>query len=156
MTHEDRMREAFGLARMSMADGRGGPFGAVIVRDGKVLGRGANNVVRTADPTAHAEIVAIREACGALGTHSLKGAAIYTTCEPCPMCLAAIYWARIDRIYFAGQQEDATRTGFDDSLLYGEMRLPREARKIPLVQLDREEAQKLFAEWLANPKRVPY
>jgi guanine deaminase len=155
-SHEERMREAFALAREAMADGRGGPFGAVIVRDGAVVGRGANRVVRTADPTAHAEIVAIREACRALGTHDLRGATIYTTCEPCPMCLAAIHWARIDRVYFAGEHADAAAAGFDDSLLYEELRKPREARRLPLTQLDRAEAQRLFAEWLANPSRVPY
>jgi tRNA(Arg) A34 adenosine deaminase TadA len=154
--HEQRMRAAFALARAGMADGRGGPFGAVIFRGDEEIGRGANRVVRDADPTAHAEIVAIREACRALGTHDLSGAAIYTTCEPCPMCLAAIYWARIDCVYFAGEHGDAAAAGFDDSRLYAELAAPREARRLPLVPLARDEARALFAEWLANPKRVPY
>ena len=156
MTREELMRAAFALARESMADGRGGPFGAVVSRDGEIVGRGANGVVRSGDPTAHAEIVAIREACRALGTHDLSGAEITTTCEPCPMCLAAIYWARIDRIFFAGEHADATAAGFDDSLLYDELRKPLAERRIPMAQLDRDEAQKLFAEWLANPARRPY
>lgn len=150
------MREAFRLAREAMADGRGGPFGAVVARDGVVVSRGSNRVIRNADPTAHAEMVAIREACRALGTHDLKGTSIYTTCEPCPMCLAAIYWARIDRIYFAGEHEDASSAGFDDSLIYGEMRVPRGERRIPMIGISRAEAQKLFDEWRANPNRVPY
>jgi tRNA(Arg) A34 adenosine deaminase TadA len=148
--------EAFRLARESMADGRGGPFGAVVARDGAILGRGANRVVRDADPTAHAEIVAIRDACRALGTHDLSGAAIYATCEPCPMCLAAIHWARIDRIVYAGDRDDAARAGFDDALLYREVAAPRERRRTPMTQRDRDEALRLFAEWLANPDRVPY
>jgi len=150
------MGEAFRLAREAMADGRGGPFGAVIAKGEAIVSRGANRVVRESDPTAHAEVVAIREACRALGTHDLSGTAIYTTCEPCPMCLAAIYWAHIDRIYFAGSHEDASRAGFDDSLIYGEMRLPRAKRRIPMIGVDRAQAEKLFDEWLANPKRVPY
>jgi tRNA(Arg) A34 adenosine deaminase TadA len=153
---EALMREAFRLARAGMADGRGGPFGAVVARGGEVIGRGANRVVRDADPTAHAEVQAIREACRALGTHDLSGAAIYTTCEPCPMCLAAIYWARLDRVYFAGEHADAAAAGFDDSLIYGEMRAPRDGRRIPMVALAGDEAKRLFAEWLANPLRVPY
>lgn len=156
MTGEELMRAAFALARGAMADGRGGPFGAVIARGGEIVGRGANGVVRSADPTAHAEIVAIREACRELGTHDLSGTTIYTTCEPCPMCLAAIYWARIDGIFFAGGHADATAAGFDDSLLYDELRKPREARRIPMTQLDRGEARKLFDEWLSNPARTPY
>jgi guanine deaminase len=158
--HADRddalMAEAFLLAREGMADGRGGPFGAVIAKDGAIVSRGANRVIRDADPTAHAEVVAIREACRALGTHDLSGTAIYTTCEPCPMCLAAIYWARLDRIYFAGSHEDASRAGFDDSLIYRELNAPRNARKITMIGLDRAEAKKLFDDWRANPKRVPY
>jgi guanine deaminase len=159
-SHTDRddelMGEAFRLAREAIADGRGGPFGAVIAKDAMILSRGANRVIRDADPTAHAEMVAIREACRALGTHDLSGTAIYTTCEPCPMCLAAIYWARIDRIYFAGGHDDASCAGFDDSLIYGELRVPREARRIPMIGIARAEALKLFDEWRANPKRVPY
>jgi guanine deaminase len=154
--HEHWMREAFELARAGMADGRGGPFGAVIVRGGAMIGRGANRVVRDADPTAHAEVNAIREACRALGTHDLSGASIYTTCEPCPMCLAAIYWARIDEIYFAGSNEDASRAGFDDSFIYGELRAPRGERRIPMFGISRAEAATLFDEWRANPDRVPY
>jgi tRNA(Arg) A34 adenosine deaminase TadA len=150
------MGEAFRLAREGMADGRGGPFGAVIAKGATVVSRGANRVVRDADPTAHAEMVAIREACRALRTHDLSGTAIYTTCEPCPMCLAAIYWAHIDRICFAGSHDDASSAGFDDSLIYNEMRLPREARRIPMIGISRAEARKLFDEWRANPRRVPY
>ncbi|MCK9463371.1 MAG: nucleoside deaminase [Proteobacteria bacterium] len=150
------MVEAFRLAREAMADGRGGPFGAVVVRGGTIVGRGANRVVREADPTAHAEVVAIREACRALGTHDLSGTTIYATCEPCPMCLAAIYWAHIDRIFFAGSHEDASDAGFDDSLIYRELRAPRDARKVPMIEYDRAEAKRLFDEWRANPDRVSY
>lgn len=150
------MGEAFRLAREAMADGRGGPFGAVIAKGAAIVSRGANRVVRESDPTAHAEVVAIREACRALGTHDLSGTAIYTTCEPCPMCLAAIYWAHVDRIYYAGSHEDASGAGFDDSLIYGEMRAPREKRRIRMIGLARAEAKKLFDEWLANPRRVSY
>lgn len=150
------MAEAFRLAREAMADGRGGPFGAVVVRGGTIVGRGANRVVREADPTAHAEVVAIREACRALGTHDLSGTTIYATCEPCPMCLAAIYWAHIDRIFFAGSHEDASDAGFDDSLIYRELRAPRDARNVPMIEYDRAEAKRLFDEWRANPDRVSY
>jgi len=150
------MREAFRLAREAMADGRGGPFGAVIARDGAVVSRGSNRVIRDADPTAHAEMIAIREACHALGTHDLAGTSIYTTCEPCPMCLAAIYWARIDGIYFAGSRDDASAAGFDDSLIYREMCVPHGERRIPMIGISRDEARKLFDEWLDNPTRVPY
>ena len=148
--------EAFRLAREAMADGRGGPFGAVVAMGDRIVGRGANRVVRDADPTAHAEIVAIRDACRALGTHDLRGAVIYATCEPCPMCLAAIHWARIDRIVYAGDRDDAARAGFDDALLYAEVAAPPERRRTPMRQVDREEARRLFAQWLANPARVPY
>ena len=150
------MGEAFRLAREAMADGRGGPFGAVIARGAEILGRGANRVVRNGDPTAHAEVCAIREACSALGTHDLSGTAIYATCEPCPMCLGAIHWARIDRIYFAGDRDDASAAGFDDSLIYSELRLPRDERRIPMIAISRVEARRLFDEWRANPSRVPY
>jgi tRNA(Arg) A34 adenosine deaminase TadA len=150
------MAEAFRLAREAMADGRGGPFGAVIAKGEAMVSRGANRVVRESDPTAHAEVVAIREACRTLGTHDLSGTVIYTTCEPCPMCLAAIYWAHIDRIVFAGTHEDASDAGFDDSLIYRELRAPRDSRRVPMIELDRAEAKRLFAEWRANPRRVPY
>ncbi len=150
------VREAIRLSRVRMRQGRGGPFGAVVARDGTIVARGWNAVTSTNDPTAHAEVVAIRRACRALGTFSLAGCVLYASCEPCPMCLAAAYWARVDRLVFAATKDDAARAGFDDALIYREIPLPPEARTLPTGQLLRDEAAAVFDEWLAKADRVPY
>ncbi len=156
MSHEDFMREALRLAELGMRENHGGPFGCVVVREGEIVGRGHNRVTSTLDPTAHAEVVAIREACRALGTFELSGCELYTSCEPCPMCLAAIYWARLDRVYFANTRADAAAIGFDDELLYEELALPLERRRLEMKPLLREEGLAAFREWLAKPDKVAY
>lgn len=156
MSHEDFMRQAIALSRARMGDGDGGPFGALVVKDGIVAGQGWNRVTGDNDPTAHAEVVAIRDACERLGVFSLEGAVIYSTCEPCPMCLAAIYWARLDRVYYANTAEDAASIGFDDVRLYREVALTREQRELPSERLLAEEAKAVFDEWAADPDRVRY
>ena len=150
------MREAIGLAREGMRAGRGGPFGAVVVKEGRVVGRGANNVLSGRDPTAHAEIVALRDACRSLGTHELSGCEVYSSCEPCPMCLAALYWARVERLWYAATQEDAAAAGFDDSLIYREIGKPPLHRKLAMHPLLRSEAAELFKEWEDLPGKIPY
>lgn len=134
----------------------GGPFGAVIVSNGKVIAEGVNQVTSANDPTAHAEIVAIRAACARLGAFELQGCEIYASCEPCPMCLGAIYWARLARIYFAGDAADASKAGFDDSLIYREIARPNTDRAIPMIQMMREEALAAFRAWEANPGKIVY
>ena len=134
----------------------GGPFAALVVKDGRVVGEGTNRVTATDDPTAHAEIVAIREACRVLATFQLDGCDVYTTCEPCPMCLGAIYWARPDRVYFGNTAADAAAVGFDDSEIYEELRLPHGERRIPMIPLMREEAQRAFAAWRDKEDKVRY
>ncbi|MBN2848951.1 MAG: nucleoside deaminase [Coriobacteriia bacterium] len=156
MSHDEHMRRAIALSREKMREDEGGPFGAVIVRDGRIIAEGWNRVTGHNDPTAHAEIVAIREACRVLGTYSLEGCVIYSSCEPCPMCLAAIWWARIDRVYFANSAADAAAIGFDDERLYREMALPREARALPSERLLADEALAVFAEWAADPAKERY
>ena len=150
------MEKAIGLATENVVSGGGGPFGAVIVRDGEIVGSGANRVTATNDPTAHAEVTAIRNACAALGTFSLAGCEIYTSCEPCPMCLAAIYWSRCDAIYFGGTAADAAAAGFDDAFLYDEVKLPLDQRKIPTVNLMREKAGSSFEAWRQHESRIHY
>jgi tRNA(Arg) A34 adenosine deaminase TadA len=150
------MRQAIALAVGNVTSGRGGPFGAVIVKDGKVVATCANQVTATNDPTAHAEVTAIRNACAALAGFSLAGCEIYTSCEPCPMCLAAIYWARCERIYYGCTAEDAAKAGFDDAYLYGEMNKPLGERALPAVNLGREDAGAAFAEWMKSPMKVEY
>jgi len=150
------LREAIALAREGMQSGLGGPFGALVVRDGEVIGRGQNRVTSTMDPTAHAEVVAIREACRHLGHFQLEGCILYSSCEPCPMCLGAIYWARPDRVYYAGSREDAAAAGFDDDLIYRELPLPPAERRIPMHSMLGEEARALFEEWIAFPGKLPY
>lgn len=150
------LREAIALARSGAAAGAGGPFGAVVVHEGHIVGRGQNRVTSTNDPTAHAEVVALREACAALGRFHLTGATLYTSCEPCPMCLAAAYWAHIERIVFACTHDDAAAIGFDDAFLYRELAAPPTARRLPLVPLLREEGVAVFREWSGNPRRIPY
>lgn len=158
--HPERRREflrhAVRLSAERMRDGAGGPFGAIIVKDDMVVAEGWNRVTSTNDPTAHAEVTAIRRACEALGTFSLKGCEIFTSCEPCPMCLAAIYWARLDRITFANTRADAAAIGFDDELIYGEVSKPVEHRVIPTTRLPLSEAEAVFAEWRAKADRTAY
>ena len=150
------LREAIAIARAGMERGDGGPFGCVIVKDGRVVGRGNNRVTSTNDPTAHAEVVAIREACLELGDFQLAGGTLYTSCEPCPMCLGAIYWARPDRVVFAGTRVDAADGGFDDQLIYDELPLPYAERRIPTEHALRDEAQALFADWKKKADKVRY
>ena len=150
------MREAIRLSRLNMRRNLGGPFGAVIVHNGKIVGRGWNRVTSANDPTAHAEISAIRDACKKLKTFHLEGCEIYVNCEPCPMCLAAIYWARLGKIYYANTRKDAARISFDDDLVYREISLPVRRRKIPMKQLLRPEALKVFTEWQSKPDKVRY
>jgi len=144
---EKIMHQAIRLSKLGMHDNKGGPFGSIVVKDGVIIGRGQNQVTNTKDPTAHAEVVAIREACQHLGDFQLTGCEIYTSCEPCPMCLGAIYWARPDRVYYACNKEDAAEIGFDDDFIYKEIALPHHERKIPFKNLMREEALKVFKEW---------
>lgn len=141
------MERAIALAEENVRAGRGGPFGAVVVRNGEVIGEGANEVTSRNDPTAHAEITAIRAACTRLGTFSLAGCEIYASCEPCPMCLAAIYWARLDRVYYANTRQDAARVGFDDARFYDELALPPTGRAVPAERLHLPRALDAFAEW---------
>ncbi|MEW5798193.1 MAG: nucleoside deaminase [Bacteroidota bacterium] len=150
------MWEAIRLSQQNIRDGKGGPFACVIVKEGKIVARGTNLVTSTNDPTAHAEVVAIREACKVLGTFQLNGCEVYTTCEPCPMCLGAIYWARPDRIYFANSREDAAKIGFDDLFLYEELPRKISERKIPTQQLMREEALAAFREWEQKQDKTHY
>ena len=154
--NEPFMRAAIRLSGAKMRRGGGGPFGAVIVQAEKIIGRGWNRVTVTNDPTAHAEIMAIRAACRRLKTFSLAGCEVYTSCEPCPMCLAAIYWARLDKVYFANTRQDAARAGFDDDWIYREVSRPISDRKIPLQQLLQPEALKIFADWSLLPGKITY
>jgi len=150
------MARAIELAIENARSGRGGPFGALVVKDGAILAEGTNRVTSANDPTAHAEIVAIRAACAKLGVFQLNGFDLYASCEPCPMCLGAIYWARPARVYFAGTAADASRVGFDDSLIYRELPLPPQHRSIPMVQMMREEALEAFRVWEEKPNKIPY
>jgi tRNA(Arg) A34 adenosine deaminase TadA len=150
------MRRAIALSLEMMRSGQGGPFGAVIARDGVAVAEGFNQVTSSNDPTAHAEVVAIRRACQALGRFDLSGCEIYTSCEPCPMCLSAIYWARLDRIWFANDRSNAAAIGFRDDLLYREIPLPLEQRSIPIRRLLGEEGWAAFAEWDQKPDKIQY
>ena len=150
------MARAIQLAIENVHSGNGGPFGAVIVKDGQIVAEAANSVTSANDPTAHAEILAIRRACTKLRVFQLQGCDLYTSCEPCPMCLGAIYWARPDRVFFAGSAADASRVGFDDSFIYEEIPKPPTARKLQMFQIMQDEAQSAFQAWAANPNKVPY
>lgn len=154
--HARWMDEAVALARAGMRIHGGGPFGAVVVANGQAVGRGSNQVTPTLDPTAHAEIVAIRDACRALQRFDLRGCVLYTSCEPCPMCLSAIYWARLDRVYFASTRKDAAGIGFDDDFIYQQIPLDLAARSLPMQQLPSTAAADLFSEWTAKPDKIPY
>jgi guanine deaminase len=155
-TPQEWIKRAIELAVQNVKTGNGGPFGALVVRNGEVLATGTNLVTATNDPTAHAEVVAIRAACRVLGTFELTGCEIYTSCEPCPMCLGAIYWARADRFAYAATREDAARGGFDDSLIYEEVVLPPDRRTIHGSHIPVEGNRKPFEEWIASLRRVPY
>jgi guanine deaminase len=150
------MARAIQLSIDNVQTGRGGPFGAVVVRDGAIIGEAANQVTSTNDPTAHAEVLAIRGACQKLAMFDLAGCEIYTSCEPCPMCLGAIYWARLERVYFANADADASKIGFDDSLIYREIAQPHSQRKIPMIQMMREEALAAFRAWENKPNKIEY
>jgi tRNA(Arg) A34 adenosine deaminase TadA len=154
--HETFMRLAIQLSEQNVIAGLGGPFGAVIVRDGKVISKSANKVTTTLDPTAHAEISAIRIACKKLKSFNLTGCVIYTSCEPCPMCLSAVYWARIDKIYYANTKKDAQKIGFDDQFIYDEIALPIEQRKLVIKQLLRDEALNAFKQWDKSELKINY
>lgn len=150
------MQKAIEISREKMQAGAGGPFGAVIVKNNQVIASGWNQVTSANDPTAHAEIMAIRNACASVGDFSLKGSTIYTSCEPCPMCLAAIYWARIDKIVYANTRADAAAIQFDDDFLYRELNLPIEDRKIPMQQCMHTEANRVFQEWQQKTDKILY
>jgi guanine deaminase len=150
------MQMAIDLSLQNIQSGKGGPFGAVIVKNGAIVATGCNRVTSTNDPTAHAEIVAIREACRVLQTFQLKGCELYTSCEPCPMCLGAIYWARVDRIYYGSTKTDAAQIGFDDLFIYEELELPMSDRHLPTIPLMREEALAAFRAWDSQVDQVEY
>ena len=157
MSKENRfMAEAIRLAKENVKEGKGGPFGAVIVKDGEIIARGVNTVTSDNDPTAHAEINAIRMATKELGEFQLDDCEIYSSCEPCPMCLGAIYWARPKKLYFAATKEDAAKAGFDDSFIYEELDKPIAARKISTFQSLREEGKEVFEMWLSSDHKIEY
>ncbi len=156
MSENKFMRRAAALALEKMRADQGGPFGAVIVHDGEIIAEGWNQVTSTNDPTAHAEIVAIRRACAALGVFNLQDCDIYTSCEPCPMCLGAVYWARLNRLYFANTRADAAKIGFDDEFIYREIATKMDARSIPSRQMESAAAQQAFREWMESPDKIRY
>ncbi|MEH6659879.1 nucleoside deaminase [Leeuwenhoekiella marinoflava] len=156
MNNETYMQEAVNAALSGMQNNEGGPFGCVIVKDGKIIGKGNNKVTSTNDPTAHAEVTAIRDACKNLNSFQLEGCTIYTSCEPCPMCLGAIYWARPDKVYYGSTQTDAANIGFDDAFIYKEIELPYNQRSIPFEQLAPEIAIKVFKEWTEKKDKTEY
>jgi guanine deaminase len=150
------MQLAIRLATENVLSGAGGPFGAVIAKDGKIVATGVNSVTAANDPTAHAEVNAIREACQALGSFQLPGCVLYSSCEPCPMCLGAIYWARLDSMFFGNTCHDAAEVGFDDSFIYEELRVPTGQRKLPMVRLLPEEAIENFRAWKEHQTKIEY
>lgn len=152
---EQFMREAIALAERSVAEG-GGPFGAVVVRGGEIIGRGHNRVTLDNDPTAHAEVQAIRDACATLGDYRLEGCSLYVSCMPCPMCFSAVYWARLERVYYAATAADAASIGFDDVYIAEELARPLTERHLSVVQLMRSEALSAFAHWREKPDRIDY
>ena len=157
MSREEKfMSEAIALSKKGSQNNEGGPFGCVVVKHNKIIGKGYNQVTSTNDPTAHAEVIAIREACKTLGTFQLEGCEIYTSCEPCPMCLGAIYWSRAEIVYYANTRDDAAEIGFDDSMIYDEINGDIEKRKIPLINLGRKDAQKVFKEWTHKKDKTDY
>jgi tRNA(Arg) A34 adenosine deaminase TadA len=155
-TTESPMKEAIRLAKQGLDANAGGPFGCVVVKDGVIIGKGSNRVTSTNDPTAHAEVVAIRDACRHLNTFQLDGCEVYTNCEPCPMCLGAIYWARPSRVYFANTRYQAADAGFDDAFIYDEIVLDPAARRIPMIHTPDDEAMQVFRDWIAKPDKTLY
>jgi guanine deaminase len=157
MTREEKfMHEAIALSQKGILLNHGGPFGCIIVKGDEIVGRGNNQVTSTNDPTAHAEVVAIRDACKKLNSFQLDECEVYSSCEPCPMCLGAIYWARPKKIYYANNRQDAARIGFDDSMIYDEMSAKIDERKIPIISLGRDEALKVFEEWMRKEDKTAY
>ena len=157
MTREEKfMQEAIALSRSGIMNNEGGPFGCVIVKDDRIIGKGNNRVISDNDPTAHAEVVAIRDACKNLNSFQLEDCEIYTSCEPCPMCLGAIYWARIKMVYYANNRKDAAGIGFDDSMIYDEIGTDLNNRKIPIIGLRKEEALKIFEQWRDKNDKTLY
>ena len=157
MTREEKfMSEAISLSQSGVRNNEGGPFGCIVVKGDTIVGRGNNKVTSSNDPTAHAEVVAIRDACKNLDTFQLEGCEIYTSCEPCPMCLGAIYWARPKMVYFANSRQDAANIGFDDSMIYEELGIDLDKRKIPIINLGREDALKIFVEWQNKEDKIKY
>ncbi len=150
------MRHAIALATQNVNVGAGGPFAAVVVRNGQIVGEGVNTVTTRHDPTAHGEVNAIRAACKALGTFSLAGCELYTSCQPCPMCLAACYWARLDAVYYGADAADASRAGFDDAFLYEEFRKDQASRALPAMQMLSNEAWASFEAWIASENKIKY
>ena len=150
------MARAIQLSIENVRSGQGGPFGAVVVKDRSIIAEGVNQVTVTNDPTAHAEVVAIRQACQTLGLFELKGCELYTSCEPCPMCLGAIYWTRLARVFFGNIAADASKIGFDDSSIYREISRPHSERGIPMIQMMREEALAAFRDWEEKANKIPY
>lgn len=150
------IKTAIELSNRNVDIANGGPFGAVVVKDGEVVGKGSNEVTSSNDPTAHAEIQAIRDACRNLNTFDLEGCELYASCEPCPMCLGSVYWANISKLYFAATKDDAAKAGFNDAHIYQEFSLPKEKRSIPTTQLMRDEAVKVFDKWIASEDKVMY
>lgn len=155
-SHEAFMRRAIELAQDGIDKNQGGPFGCVVVKDGQIIGEGCNRVTSTNDPSAHAEIVAMREACRNLDSFQLDGCSIYTSCEPCPMCLGAIYWARPTAVFYAGTKEDAAAVGFDDKFIYDEIEKSNGERQFRMTPMLRDEAQKVFGNWAAKPDKTQY
>ncbi|WP_082911361.1 nucleoside deaminase [Pedobacter psychrophilus] len=154
--HQEFMRLAIALSHQNVEQDLGGPFGAVIVKDGKIIAQSANTVTTTNDPTAHAEVATIRLACANLNTFNLEGCVIYTSCEPCPMCLGAIYWGRLDKMYYGNTKKDAANIGFDDAFIYQELDLTPENRKLKSEQILADEAIKAFNLWEKSEKRIDY
>jgi len=150
------MARAIQLSIENVRSGKGGPFGAVVAKDGSIIAEGVNQVTAINDPTAHAEVLAIRQACRQLGMFELKSCELYTSCEPCPMCLGAIYWARLNRVYFGSFAADASQAGFDDSFIYREITKPHAQRGIPMIQMMREDALAAFQAWKEKPDKTPY
>lgn len=155
-THSDYLQQAIDLAAENVESGQGGPYGALIVKEGKIIAASGNRVTGRLDPTAHAEVMAIRMACQALNDFQLTGCTLYTSCEPCPMCLGAIYWARLDKVYYACSREDAAAAGFDDSFIYDEIPLPPAERRIVMLNLKQGNDLKPFELWNAKPDKIPY
>jgi guanine deaminase len=154
--HQQFMQMAIDLAQKNVASGKGGPFGAVVAKNGKIIATAVNEVTSTNDPTAHAEVLAIRRACASLHSHQLDGCMIYCSCEPCPMCLGAIYWSRPAKVYYAAKKEDAAASGFDDDFIYHEIDLPHPDRKIPFINIGREESLKVFRFWDKSDLKIAY